>query len=460
VATSQAPSTDVFAVGKISFPLFLVYAVWAIVLFNLNFFLAIKLTPALGRLANLAFVPLLGLIVLRAPTIMGTMRSWIWYFPFLLLVVASLGSIPILTNTWMAWLGIQTLLQYYVLAVATSLYVRTPGQAMPIIAMVVLRFLWWALWARMAGKVAWDPSMSNEDGFGSLMVQGVALCFWFGMATRVRWQRLLMFVLAAYSVIGVVSSAARGAFLALVVVGVLVWLRSPRKVVTGAGIIVGVVIVILAADLLFTPGQGGLRTYRQGDTFWAQIMTAFSEGTDEGTGAHRWGLWQAAMKVWLAHPIFGVGPNNFGVFAAYYIRPGEIEGFESMWQFWGVNLHSAYFQILSEFGVVGVSAFIWLMVDFLRKNLALRRPEAIARWNALGLSTRLDLRALSLGLEAGVVATFLVNIVYASFFEPWFLVLWVLNRVLWALTSTEAAMAPAAMRVTPRRMQRQRQVPA
>jgi hypothetical protein len=131
-----------------------------------------------------------------------------------------------------------------------------------------------------------------------------------------------------------------------------------------------------------------------------------------------------------------------------------------MWQFWGVNLHSAYFQILSEFGIVGVTAFIWLMVDFLKKNLALRRPEAIARWNALGLSARLDLRALSLGLEAGVVATFLVNIVYASFFEPWFLVLWVLNRVLWALTSPEAAAAPAAMRVAPRRMQRHRQVPA
>jgi hypothetical protein len=416
----------------------LLYLVWAVYLFDLHFFVSIKGSPAIGRLFNYAFIPLVAIALIRLATTVAE-RPWIAYPPFILLFVAAAGAYPAIENTFMAWLALQTMIAYYGLAVGTAVFVRTPRQAVPILLLVATRFLWWALWSGTKGNVPWDPTMMNPDGFGGLMVQGTAICYWFAMATKVRWQRYLMLGLAVYCVAGVVISTARGAFLALVVVGAIVWVRSPRKAVTGGGILVGVLVVVLAANLLVGgTTTSSIRAYRTG-TFWEQILSTFAEGTESGTGAHRKSLWTAAVRVWTTHPVFGVGPNNFGVFASSYFRPGEIEGFENTATFWGLNLHSAYFEILSEFGIVGVVAFVWLMVDFVKKNRALRRAPALSRWAASGMANRLDLRALSLGLEGGLVATFLVNVVYASLFEPWFISVWVCNRMLWALTCEETA---------------------
>jgi len=435
-----------------------VYVLWAIMFFDLNYFFAMKVAAPLGRIANYFFVILLVFIAFRALT--TSTKRWFWYPPLLLLLFASVGSFPVVANTFIAWQGIQTVLSYCVLAVATAMYVRSPQASVPIIAMMGVRFLWWAMWGGTNGRVGWDPYTNNPDDFGGLMVQGAALCFWFGLAARVRWQRWLMFALSLYSILGVVSSLARGAFLALVAVTLVVWLRSHRKLATGAGILAGVLVVVLAANILVDSGaQAQVRRDRSG-TFWEMIMSTFEEGTESGTGAHRMSLWTAAVKVWQSHPVFGVGPGNFGVYASQFFQPGEIEGFENPAIFWGLNVHSAYFQILSEFGVVGAAAFIWLMVDFVRKNRALRRPDAIARWAALGMSDKLDLRSLSLALESAVLAIALVNAIYSAFLQPWWFTLWVLNRTLWGLACAPAESRHATMRFMRRGSVRQRRLTA
>lgn len=432
---------------RIELGLALTYVLWAILLFDLHYFAAFKIVPKLGLLANLAFVPVLGLSLFKAMT-GRTARWWVWYVPFALLVVAAFGSAPVQVNRWMGWLGTQVMLSYYTLALATALFVRRPKDALPILGMMAMRFLWWAFWGRLHGAVSWDPNTANPDDFGALMVQGGAICFWFGMATRSRWQRWLMFALALYSVVGVVTSLARGAFLALVAIGALIWLRSPRKALTGGGIVLGALVVILAATARVDSGVQASRGYRSG-TFKEQIMSVFSEGTESGTGAHRVALWGAAIEVWKQHPVFGVGPNNFGVFAAQHFKPGEIEGYDNVGMLWGLNVHSAYFQVLSEFGLLGTIAFFWLMIDFVLTNRKLRSKDAVERWKSMGMDEKLELRSLSCALEGGFVAVVLNNAIYSTFMQPWFIALLAVNRMLWYLTCyTEK---PAARRVAPRR---------
>ena len=442
------------AARQLTLGLVAVYAVWAIMLFDLNFFFAVKGAAVFGRLANLSFVPLLILIAFRGMT--APSKKWMWYAPMLLLLAVGMATIPIFTNRFLGWVGIQILLSHYAIAVATVLFVRTPMDALPILGMVVARFAWFGFFAGASGHVNWDPFTANTNDFGGLMVQGVALCFWFGMATRTRWQRLLLFGLALYCIIGVVTSLARGAFIALVLIAFIAWMRSPRKGLTGAGMVMGVLVVFLAASMFVDNGERGAQHFRTG-TFWEQIMSTFEEGAEEGTGAHRWSLWTAAAKVWQTHPIFGVGPNNFGVFAAQHFRPGEIAGFENVGQFWGLNTHSAYMQVLSEFGLVGLAALIWLMIDFVRKNRALRRPDAVAIWSGLGISKKVDLHALSLGLEAAFVAITLCNAIYSSFLQPWFITVWAVNRMLYGLTLPASEAATRSARFVPRASLRQRQ---
>jgi amino acid transporter len=119
--------------------------------------------------------------------------------------------------------------------------------------------------------------------------------------------------------------------------------------------------------------------------------------------------------------------------------------------FWGMNLHNAYVQILSEFGLVGVTAFLWIMYDFVSKTRKLHHRDAQARWTALGGDRYFQLRYLAYGIEGGLVGVLLGNMVYASYFESWFATLWALNRMLWAMTRPGDGVAPSGAKAAPKR---------
>jgi O-antigen ligase len=425
---NRSAATNTFAVA-------LIYAGWAILLFDIHYFLGVKIAPPLGKLGMLILFPLVVLIALQVPVIIASMKSWVWYPPFALFIVAALASIPIAVNVGYARTHIQAFVTYYVVAVATTIYIRTPQQAMPILGMLCWRFLWWAIWARTAGYVAWHPGLANYDGFGALMVLGVATCFWFAIATPSKRLRLALLALSAYCVFGVVASFARGAFLSLLVVVFVIWLRSPRKGVAAFGLLGFAVVGIGAASFLF-----------EDNFFWKEMASAFDEGAETGTGAQRWTLWKAAMTVWLQYPVFGVGAGNFGAFASQFFLPGQIEGFENPGVFYGFNTHNAYFQVLAELGLVGLIAYFWIIVDFFLKNRALTRPEAIATWNASGMGRKMNLRYVAYGLEGAMVATCLSNMLYASMLEAWLITLCAANRLLWALCSPQARSAPQPVR--------------
>ena len=414
--------------------LWLVYLAWAMLLFDFHFFMGIVIAGPLQKVATLIFLALIAMVALQGPAILGTMKSWVWFPPFLVMIVAMVASMPLAINLALARTCLQYFVIYYVVTVATALYVKTPQQAMPILGMLVWRFAWWLIWTRPGNHfgepgmgVTWHPTMSNFDGFGGLMVHGAALCYWFGTAATSKKTKIALFLLAGYCVAGVIGSYARGAFLALVCVVGLVWLRSPRKMVTGMYLVGAGIVGLIAATVMFGGGA-----------FIEEIMSAFEEGTESGTGQQRLMLWKAASLVWMEHPVFGVGAGNWGAFASLFFKPGQIEGFDNPAAFWEFNTHNAYVQILAELGVVGLGAFIWAMLDFFKRNRDLKKPEAIARWNASGMGKRMDLKYIALGLEGSMVATILVNMVYASLFEPWFVALWAVNRVLWGLTAGAA----------------------
>src|SRR5438132_7287369 len=126
----------------------------------------------------------------------------------------------------------------------------------------------------------------------------------------------------------------------------------------------------------------------------------------------RLSLWGAAIRMIAAHPLLGVGPDNFRHFY------GAELGLES----WDerVQANNLYPEVLADLGVLGLAAFLWLIAAPLVRALrALRAP----------LDERQRLLILGVMLA---VAAFLVHGLLDSFlaFTPTALLFWALLGVL------------------------------
>lgn len=397
-----------------SLPLLTVFVLWVLVVFDPHLWVAPGL---LGPIPKFIYLGLAVMILLQAP-------GRVWYFPLLILIVGAIISSGSAENIGVAQdLIVKILLLYYILAIGSLTFVTSIEKTTLLLHLFLWQFLWWSFHANIQrGLVPWHPDLGNEDGLGPLMVIGMAYCYYFGVATRKRSLRWMAFFFAGLCVLLVVSSFARGAVVAAGVVLVYSWLRSPRKGQAFVAALCGLGIFVLFANILFPGG-----------TFW-QEMSTISEGFDTGTGLDRWFLWKTAWYAFLARPIFGVGAANTGIFVGNYLfwsDPGMVEYFASPDRLYDLRIHSLYLEVLSEFGLVGASAFVALVVDFWKRNSELRSRQFIDAWRSV-TEQRLDLRMLSLALEAGMVGFLAGGVFYNQLYPHWFYSLLVLNRLLYA----------------------------
>ncbi len=80
-------------------------------------------------------------------------------------------------------------------------------------------------------------------------------------------------------------------------------------------------------------------------------------------------LWKSAWKMFLDHPILGVGPGRFGVFfGRYHSLPF---GGQSTWG----NAHDLYLQSLAERGIIGFCALGFLLGSMVFQSFKIYRKE-------------------------------------------------------------------------------------
>jgi putative inorganic carbon (hco3(-)) transporter len=147
---------------------------------------------------------------------------------------------------------------------------------------------------------------------------------------------------------GVVASMSRGGFLGLVAVGLVVWLSSPRKVLSAA------VLGCLAAAFFVVAG----------DSYWREIGT--STDTETGTGRERIESWKSGWRMFTAHPL-GVGGSNFLVLFPEY----QTEYFQR--GMWGRAAHSLWVTLIAELGIPGTVVYLVLLRRNIRDCLRIRR---------------------------------------------------------------------------------------
>lgn len=423
---------------RLTGPQKLLAGLWILILFDPQWLLAAYgLSPAL-KLPVLLFALLLLTLILGVPVTRAWSKRWIWFAPFLAYIACGAVTLPWAGNNGYARQALQLLLLYWTLIVATVALTDSVKRIEQLLYLYGFQFLWWGLWASMTGLVYWHFALNNYDGYGAFAVGGLGICYFLAMATTDARFRKLMYFTAALCALGVVASFARGAFLAAAALFVVIWLRSPKKGSTLVFAVVGAVVVIFAAEKLHPE-----------NSFWAEIMSTFEEGTDEGTGEDRWELWMAALEVYKQNPVFGVGPRNFGVFASEYFKPGDIGGMyaNNPRILYDRSVHSLYFTTLAELGTMGMLALIWIVVDFWRRNRALRTEAAQRAWSAMG--GKFMLKPVALGLEASMVAFLTTAAIYPMAGIHWFYTMLAVNLILHQRIKKTGAFPARPRRVIP-----------
>lgn len=416
--------------------LLFLYFMWALNVFGPQWLIASFGPQVVLKIPTLLFGVLLVVTIMRGPRRL--------LMPLLVFLLYTLLALPFAYVRGLALEVTKALIVYYVVALATMTLVKNARQAVPLLLMALaVQFGVWVLLGARGGQIPWHPAYFNYDSFGPLMVLGLAGLYWTAMATKNKRWRMVAFALCAGCIVGLVVSFARGAVLSAGVVAVWLWFRSPHKIRTFA-LGAGAFAILAVAAQVYKGAKSAVESGKTSTDFWTEMGSSFDP--TEGTRTDREVLWSLARREWSANPVFGVGPNCFGAYAADHFMAGTVGGQydENPKTLWGRALHNTYYQILSEFGAIGCAIFVWMVWDFFRLNRKLRHKRRIAAW-AERSGGQLDLKALSFGLEASMVGFLLTAYFYNQIFDVhWFYTLLTLNALLVHLTRPAGAAAAAA----------------
>ncbi len=173
----------------------------------------------------------------------------------------------------------------------------------------------------------------DNNGAGLMLAMGVPLCVFAWEGTR-RWWRWPFLALIPLLIHAVLVSYSRGAMIALLAAGPLIFLRSRQRRAMSIGAIV------LALMLPIMAGR--------------EIRARFFSVTDQNADASvqsRFDSWRAGLNIAIDHPFFGVGVRNANLLSHAYGADRE-----------GRTIHSQYLQIAADNGFVGLALYLTALI--------------------------------------------------------------------------------------------------
>lgn len=354
-----------------------------------GFLRAIK--PSLAPLLLVGAIFALRFLTVRRRRITWTSHST----AFLFLMAVMAASVLIAANTYTAYMrfqGMALLFATYVFATnlidsrqALSRFARL---VLALYVVVAVRGLLGYLQRGSAAFLDVGGSyLGDENDFAMALL--VALPFgFFGMTMwRGRARRAAAGAAFVILLLAIVLTFSRGGAVALAASLGFSWWKGKRR----AAVLVSL-LVILGLVLPLIPSS-----------YWDEIRTI--KDTNEGTARTRRMYWTAGWRMFVDHPILGVGLGNASWrLPEYYSGP-------SPGTRWGRALHGTYHQLLAELGILGALAVLAMLVSTWRTVSRSDRPPGLTEEDAL------ERDYIALSVRAGIVgylvaATFLSALEY------------------------------------------------
>jgi putative inorganic carbon (HCO3(-)) transporter len=223
-------------------------------------------------------------------------------------------------------------------------------------------------------------SMGNSNVLGAFLAMVLALGL--GELVAAEWAsaRVLVVNLLIVAGLALVLSGSRSAWLgaalgaAIVVAGARRAAARLRVAFALAGIVGALLVVALGAGLIL---HGGFELERQ---LVARALTVFNPSQ---WGASRLHIWQDSVHLIASRPLAGYGPDNFGLVYPRF-ETGD----------WGLTnvgfhqqidkAHAETLQVAATQGLLGLAAYVWMLIAFGRSFWTGRRsPGAVAAFAGL-----------------------------------------------------------------------------
>jgi len=213
----------------------------------------------------------------------------------------------------------------------------------------------------LTGFTAGSNFLGDENDVALAMIVILPMVIYLFRQASSQGARLLWGIGSVIILLSIIFTYSRGGFIGLAAL-LLFWAVTSRNKVKAIGILLVALMLVVAVA---PPG------------YWQRIETI--QDTQSGTAQQRRDLWSAARRMFRDSPVWGVGGHNYGVLLPHYglefpdtRRPN----------LWGKAVHSLYFQLLAEFGLLGVlliGSVILLNSRDLRTILSLSRDGGCSR---------------------------------------------------------------------------------
>lgn len=207
--------------------------------------------------------------------------------------------------------------------------------------------------------------LANPNAFGQILLVIVPLAFDRLWNERSIWLRVLAGWALAVTVLAIVFTFSRGAFLGLVVVIALVFLRHPPR---PAIVLLSLVVVLAVAPFIPAEYTSRISSLQEGIPFLGGNVRA------EASLRGRTSEMTVGWRMFADHPIIGVGWGNY---PAHYQTYSRLLGLDP--RRGTRSPHSLYLQVAAETGLLGLAVFgllLWQMYSgLLKAQRALRAAD-------------------------------------------------------------------------------------
>ena len=345
----------------------------------------------------------------------------IYFKLYMLLLIEMTVHVPISANNYWAYKYWYIMLSYLVVGLSFCLFVDNVHKFRTFLTVFLLIHVLCAMDEMITGGSYFGGSyfMAESNDFAVAMNTVIPISLLMGFSSR-GFRRVGYWLATSLYIIANVLTFSRGGFIGMASVALCCWWSAKARVRNA-------LILLIVGIAFFSIIPEGYKT---------ELFSIKEENYESGTGRDRIELWKVAWRIFNSSPIIGVGQGN----STYILGDYQYEeSGETSWKrrISGRAIHSLYFTILAELGIIGMLIFVFMIQNLYHKYRSIKK-SSIENSNTLNSDEYIFLKNINVGLFVALIGCLVSGAFLSTFYYPQF---WNLSALMTAIFMMKSRIA-------------------